>query len=339
MEGFITDLVIGQDFNERGVYSMKRVISVLVCLSMILTTGCSRQETIRFGAAGVGGMYYPFANAYTELMSEEEKGINWKVKSTAGSAANLRLLSDNYIELGIAQADLIDDAYYGKGTFHSGKYSGYKAVASLYPEACQIVVRKDSGIDSLDDLEGKTISIGAEESGTERNAKQILEVCGLPDALVDTENLDYTQAADQLEEKKIDAFFCTAGVSTTVIEELTKECDIKLLSIPQNCRQKLKKAYSFYNDCVIPAGTYAGQTEDIETLSVQSVLLASNTLSDETVQTLTKFLFEHIKDIQYSTSINLQLTPEEAVQGVTIPFHPGAEAYYKSKGVEVPEND
>ena len=113
---------------------MKRAISVLVCLSMILATGCSRQETIRFGAAGVGGMYYPFANAYTELMSEEEKGINWKVKSTAGSAANLRLLSDNYIELGIAQADLIDEVYYGKGTFHSGKYSGYKAVASLYPE-------------------------------------------------------------------------------------------------------------------------------------------------------------------------------------------------------------
>lgn len=317
---------------------MKRAISVLVCLSMILATGCSRQETIRFGAAGVGGMYYPFANAYTELMSEEEKGINWKVKSTAGSAANLRLLSDNYIELGIAQADLIDEAYYGKGTFHSGKYSGYKAVASLYPEACQIVVRKDSGIDSPDDLEGKTISIGAEESGTERNARQILEVCGLPDALVDTENLDYTQAADKLEEKKIDAFFCTAGVSTTVIEELTKECDIKVLSIPQNCRQKLKKAYPFYNDCVIPAGTYAGQTENIETLSVQSILLASNTLSDETVQTLTRFLFEHVKDIQYSTSINLQLTPEEAVQGVTIPFHPGAEAYYKSKGVEVPEN-
>ena len=202
---------------------MKRAISVLVCLSMILATGCSRQETIRFGAAGVGGMYYPFANAYTELMSEEEKGINWKVKSTAGSAANLRLLSDNYIELGIAQADLIDEAYYGKGTFHSGKYSGYKAVASLYPEACQIVVRKDSGIDSPDDLEGKTISIGAEESGTERNARQILEVCGLPDALVDTENLDYTQAADKLEEKKIDAFFCTAGLQTTVISELTKE--------------------------------------------------------------------------------------------------------------------
>ena len=106
----------------------------------------------------------------------------------------------------------------------------------------------------------------------------------------------------------------------------------------QQLRQKLKKAYPFYNDCVIPAGTYAGQTENIETLSVQSVLLASNTLSDETVQTLTRFLFEHVKDIQYSTSINLQLTPEKAVQGVTIPFHPGAEAYYKSKGVEVPEN-
>lgn len=316
---------------------MKKAISILVCLCLLMTTGCSRQETIRFGAAGVGGMYYPFANAFTELASKDETGINWKVKSTAGSAANLRLLSDNYIELGIAQADLIEDAYYGKGSFHSGKYRGYKAVASLYPEACQIVVRKDSDITSLDDLEGKTVSIGEEESGTERNATQILEMCGLPDNLVDMKNLDYTDAADQLAEKKIDAFFCTAGICTTVIEELTKECDIRLVEIPESCRQKLKKAYSFYNDYVIPAGTYSGQTEDIQTLSVQSVLLASNTLSEKTVQKLTESLFKHIKDIQYSTSINLQLTPQDAVKGITIPFHPGAEVYYKAEGIELPE--
>ena len=286
---------------------------------------------------GMGGMYYPFANAFTELASKDETGINWKVKSTAGSAANLRLLSDNYIELGIAQADLIEDAYYGKGTFHSGKYRGYKAVASLYPEACQIVVRKDSDITSLDDLEGKNVSVGEEESGTERNATQILEMCGLPDNLVNTKNLDYTDAADQLAEKKIDAFFCTAGICTTVIEELTKECDIRLLEIPESCRQKLKKAYSFYDDYVIPAGTYSGQTEDIQTISVQSVLLASSTLSEKTVQKLTASLFKHIKDIQYSISINLQLTPQEAVKGITIPFHPGAETYYKLEGVELPE--
>lgn len=316
---------------------MKKVISILTCLCLLMTTGCSRQETIRFGAAGVGGMYYPFANAFTELASKDETGINWKVKSTAGSAANLRLLSDNYIELGIAQADLIEDAYYGKGTFHSGKYRGYKAVASLYPEACQIVVRKDSDITSLDDLEEKNVSVGEEESGTERNATQILEMCGLPDNLVNTKNLDYTDAADQLAEKKIDAFFCTAGICTTVIEELTKECDIRLLEIPESCRQKLKKAYSFYDDYVIPAGTYSGQTEDIQTISVQSVLLASSTLSEKTVQKLTASLFKHIKDIQYSISINLQLTPQEAVKGITIPFHPGAETYYKLEGVELPE--
>lgn len=316
---------------------MKKVISILTCLCLLMTTGCSRQETIRFGAAGVGGMYYPFANAFTELASKDETGINWKVKSTAGSAANLRLLSDNYIELGIAQADLIEDAYYGKGSFHSGKYRGYKAVASLYPEACQIVVRKDSDITSLDDLEGKNVSVGEEESGTERNATQILEMCGLPDNLVNTKNLDYTDAADQLAEKKIDAFFCTAGICTTVIEELTKECDIRLLEIPESCRQKLKKAYSFYDDYVIPAGTYSGQTEDIQTISVQSVLLASTTLSEKTVQKLTASLFKHIKDIQYSISINLQLTPQEAVKGITIPFHPGAETYYKLEGVELPE--
>ena len=312
---------------------------IFLGLAMILMlAGCgANRKTIRFGAAGIGGMYDSFANAYVSLANKEDFSYKLETRNTAGSAANVRLLSGKYIELGIAQADLVEEAYHGTGEFRDKAYQGYKAVAALYPEACQIVVRKDSDITSLDDLEGKNVSVGEEESGTERNATQILEMCGLPDNLVNTKNLDYTDAADQLAEKKIDAFFCTAGICTTVIEELTKECDIRLLEIPESCRQKLKKAYSFYDDYVIPAGTYSGQTEDIQTISVQSVLLASSTLSEKTVQKLTASLFKHIKDIQYSISINLQLTPQEAVKGITIPFHPGAETYYKLEGVELPE--
>ena len=316
---------------------MKRVISILTCLCLLMTTGCSRQETIRFGAAGVGGMYYPFANAFTELASKDETGINWKVKSTAGSAANLRLLSDNYIELGIAQADLIEDAYYGKGTFHSGKYRGYKAVASLYPEACQIVVRKDSEITSLDDLEGKNVSVGEEESGTERNATQILEMCGLPDNLVNTKNLDYTDAADQLAEKKIDAFFCTAGAQTTVIGELAKKCDIRLLSIDEKSAEKLKGTYKFYTDCTIPKETYNGQTEDVKTVGVKAVLLASDKLSADTVKDITKILFENKQELQYALPVDISLDEKSAVEGITIPFHKGAVAYYEECGMDAAE--
>ena len=301
---------------------------IFLGLAMILMlAGCgANRKTIRFGAAGIGGMYDSFANAYVSLANKEDFSYKLETRNTAGSAANVRLLSGKYIELGIAQADLVEDK----------AYQGYKAVAALYPEACQIVVRADSEIETLDDLLGKTISIGAEESGTERNANQILQAQGISGDMVKTVNLDYTEAAAKLADGEIDAFFCTAGTQTTVIEELAKECGIRLLSIDVKCRNRLKAAYPFYSEYTIPAGTYTGQTEEVKTLSVQAVLLAGDRLSEDTVKELTALLFLHGKDIRYAASIELKEDEQSAIGGITIPFHKGAAAYYAECGIEVP---
>ena len=101
-------------------------------------------------------------------------------------------------------------------------------------------------------------------------------------------NLDYSNAAEELREGKIDAFFCTAGAQTTVIGELAKKCDIRLLSIDEKSAEKLKGTYKFYTDCTIPKETYNGQTEDVKTVGVKAVLLASDKLSADTVKDITK---------------------------------------------------
>lgn len=214
---------------------MKQKIGLFLCLALLLT-GCSYQtKTIRFGAADIGGMYYTVANAYAGLASKESSDLKFEVKNTAGSAANLRLLSGNYIDLGIAQADLVRAAHEGTGSFSDNRQQGYRAIAGLYTEACQIVVRADSDIRTLNDLQGKTVSIGASESGTEQNATEILKLSGLTSKLVHMVNLDYADAAGKLASGEIDALFCTAGIRTAVIEELAKECDLRLLSIDDTC--------------------------------------------------------------------------------------------------------
>lgn len=315
---------------------MKKKICLLLCLSLILLSACGRQsDNIRFGAADIGGMYYAFASSFSGAVSKDTSDYKFEVKNTAGSAANLRLLSDKYIDLGIAQADLIKDAYEGTGYFKDNVCNGYKAVAALYTEACQIVVKANSDIKTIDDLQGKKVCIGAEESGTEINAKQILEFSGLNSKLVDMVNLDYTDAAKQLAEGKIDAFFCTAGIQTTVISELTKECSIRILNIDDKCLKKLLAAYTCYSKYQIPANTYAGQTESVTTIGVKSVLLASDNLSENAVKQLTKTLFTHTRDLQYATSLELVNDEKTAVEGIDIPFHSGAAAYYKQKGITV----
>lgn len=315
---------------------MKKIAALLVSLSLVFAAGCgSSGSTIKFGSAAVGGMYSAFANAYAQIVADDNEDLTLDVRSTAGSAANLRLLTDGYIQMAIAQADLTDEAYNGKGDFELNADHGFSAVASLYTEACQIVVRADSDIQTPDDLIGKTVSVGEEESGSERNALEILQVYGLSQDLVDCDNYDYTDAAEALIAGKIDAMFCTAGVQTTVIEEMTRSCGIRLISIDATHAQKLTSSYDFFIDCTIPAGTYAGQAEDISTVGVRSLLLVSNDLDEETVNQLTQELFNHTQDIQYALPLDLQLDINSATEGVSIPFHKGAAAYYEDQGVSV----
>ena len=288
---------------------LKKKLMVLCAVAIMISTcltGCKMNSgKIRFGSAGIGGTYQIFGDTFANLISSKSKKYNIEVKTTAGSAANLRLLSKDYIQMAVAQMDLINDAYNRTGIFENDKkYQGYRAVASLYTEACQIVVPADSDIQSMDDLEGKKVCIGEEESGTEQNALQILNAYGLNERLVDTVNLNYTDAAKKLKSGDIDAFFCTAGVQTTVINELSKQCKIN-------------------------------QTKEIKTVGVKAVLLASDKLSEDTVKDITQILFKNQQQIQYALPVDISLDETTAVDGITIPFHDGAAAYYKQHGITV----
>ena len=172
------------------------------------------------------------------------------------------------------------------------------------------------------------------ESGTENNATQILQVYGLTE-LVKTEELNYTDAVKELEEGKIDAMFCTAGIRTLVLEELANKCEVNWLSLEDKQIAKLKAVYPDYSEYVIPAGTYARQESEVKTVAVQAVLVVSDTMSTERVKELTKLFFEKKKDLQYATSLELPQDEASAVEGVSIPFHPGAAEYYAEHGVIV----
>ena len=319
---------------------MKKKLTILCAVVVMICTcltGCGvNAGKIRFGSAGIGGTYQIFGDTFANLVTSKSKNYNIEVKTTAGSAANLRLLSKDYIQMAVAQMDLINDAYERTGIFENDKkYQGYSAIASLYTEACQIVVPADSSIHSIEDLEGKKVSIGEEESGTEQNAIQILSAYGLNEKLVDEVNLDYTNAAKKLNSGDIDALFCTAGVQTTVINELAKQRKIRLISLDQKGIDRLKKSYKFYTEYSIPANTYTDQTQPVKTVGVKAVLLASDKLSEDTVKQLTKILFANEQKIQYALPVDISLDEKTAVEGITIPFHDGAAAYYKQYGITV----
>ena len=310
---------------------MKKIFAILLSLIFVVSLcSCSSDnDKIRFGAAGIGGIYNETVTSIRELADESGK-LKIEQKTTAGSAANVRLLSQGYLDAAIAQSDIVSDAYNGENNFEkSGAYKGYSALASLY-----IVVRKDSNINSVDDLLGKTVNIGEKESGSELNAKQILASYGLNSKMVKEVNLDYAEAAKKLENKEIDCLFVTVGMNATIVDELAKQCDIKLLEIDNATSNKLKSAYS-YIDCKIPKNTYNDQNTDINTIGIKSVILVSDKLSNDKVKELAKLIFNNAKEIQLTVSADIDITEENAVKGINIPFHKGAIEYYKEKGISV----
>ena len=277
-----------------------RIIAVLS--AAVLLAGCASSR-LRLGAAAAGGVY----NAFGTAMAAQNSTI--EVKQTAGSAANLRLLAGGYLQLAVAQSDMAQDAYDGSGVFaHESTERSFSAVATLYEEAVQVVVRADSGITTLEELQGCTLSVGEEESGTEQNAWQVLAACGLNNRLVHTVNLNYTDAAARLADGTIDAMFVTAGLHADALEQLAETC-------------------------AIPAGTYAGQGEDVWTVSVQALLLASNALSDETVQRLTARYFDSVDAVAAAVPVPLVTDPAVAAAQSVIPYHTGAAAYYTAQGI------
>ena len=317
-----------------------KALKLLILLPIIaLCFGCgggekSANQATRFGTGGTGGMYYAYGSELAKMIQDDDASHALDVKTTAGSAANLRLLREKFLDLAIVQSDTLSNAINGRGIFAAtGPGVGYAAIAGLYTEACQIVVSKESGIMSVDDLVGKKVSVGERESGVLQNAEQILMSHGLAFDMLEVSYLSFTDSAAAMEKGQIDAFFVTAGAPTAAIANLATKKDIQILSIAPDVQSNMMRLYKGYTRCTIPANTYAGQTEDVSTIGVKAVLVASTDLKDDEVTYLTEFIFKNADRLPHNTGD--KLTSDYAVQDIPSSFHAGAAKFYDGQGVKV----
>ena len=316
--------------------SIKKWAVLLLGAAILLPilAGCTRHtDKVRIGTGGIGGTYAACGAALGEIFGAVFPEVPFEVKHTAGSAANLRLMSDQYLELAITQSDVADDAYHGTGVFRDKAYTGYSAVASLYTEACQIVVRADSSIRTIDDLLGKKISVGEEGSGVLYHAESILECCGLPFDAVERCNLSYADAAKALYEGTIDAFFCTAGAPTTAVAALAEKMPVRLLGLDDHQMERLLATHQSYIPVLVPANTYPGQEQEVKTVGVRAILVAGNQLSQEEVYAFLSALNRNSKMIEKAAGAKWNFS--QITAGITIPYHPGAIQFFEEHDIVI----
>ena len=315
---------------------MKKYIVLALALVLVLSvalTGCAPQKVnLILATGGTSGTYYPFGGSMAQIFNSKVANMNVTAQATGASVENLKLIGKKEAELAIVQNDMTDYAYNGTETFVDGKIENVRAIATLYPEVIQIVASADSGINSLQDIKSKKFSVGAPGSGVEANARQILDVMGMTYNDFSANYLSFSESADSLKDKHIDGFLFMSGIPNAAIQDTATTSSLKFISIPDDVIKNLTTKYPFFTEYIIPAGTYKGQDADVKTVAAKATLVVGAEVSEKVVYDLTKALFENQPELAQAHAKGKELKLEDAVEGISVPFHAGAEKYFKEVG-------
>lgn len=290
---------------------------------------------LRFMTGGESGTYYAYGSVLAQYASNGDYGVNVTALSSNGSQANVQALQDGEADIVFCQSDVTSYAYNGTNLFDGAAYKDFSIVATLYQEQVQIVTCNPD-IKTVADLKGKTVSVGAANSGVYFNAVDILNAYGI-DVNNDISAVyqDFGDSADSLKDNKIDAAFIVAGAPTTAITDLSTTKTAYLVSMDDEHVEKLIASSPYYAKAVIPADTY-GLEGDVTTVSVGAVILAKNSISEDAIYGLTKSFFDGAKDNAEAHAKYSELNIEEAASYEGVPYHPGAAKYYAENDIEVP---
>lgn len=283
---------------------------------------------VNIGTGGTAGTYFPLGGAFAEIWNTNIKGINATAQSTGASVANINLLMDKKVEVVIVQNDVALYAHTGEKMFEGQTFEGIRGLATLYSEPLQIVTT-DPNIKSVADLKGKRLAVGAIGSGVEANARQIIAAAGMDfEKDIDAKFLSFAEASAGLKDKQVDAAFLTAGIPTAAIQDLSAQNDVYIVAIEGDIANTLKADYKFFTDYVIPANTYKGQTEAVNTLTVKSMLCVSTEMSDELAYELTKQLYQNLDRVVLAHNVGKFITLDTALEAMPVPVHPGAQKFF-----------
>ena len=305
----------------------------------------------RIGTAATGGSFFEVGGLVAGAISKPADGpacdrggscgvpgLVAVAQATPGSVENLRLVNSGQIESGFAQADLAGWAYRGSNLFADlGPHRKLRAIASLFPEAAQLVVRAQSPIRALSDLTGKTVSLGETGSGTAADATVLLAAAGISETDLTRKFLRPGPAAEELGAGKLDAFLLVGGYPVPAIRDLAAALPIRLVPIEGAVVEALRKDFVFYYPTEIPAGTYPGVDVGTPSLGFSALWVVNEDVEADLVYAITKSLWAErtARLLARLDPIGTRIRLDRALEGLSVPLHPGAARFYREIGLPV----
>jgi TRAP transporter solute receptor, TAXI family len=329
------------------IIMFSRILRTLVLATLVL--GCaqlaSAKTFITIGSGSTTGLYYPTAVGIAKIVNESDLDMRANARSTGASVFNCRAVGSGQLQMGISQNNIAYYAYNGTGVeaFDGKPVENLRGVAVLYPETIQVLARKDANIDSLDDMKDKRVYVGDIGSGTEQDVKNVFGAFDMSlDDLKTPVRGSAGSAVGLLRDGQIDAMFYTVGLGASAITEAAQTAPINLVSIKPEKIEQLHEKYPFYTQIKIPGGTYPGIDEDATSITLKAMLLTSSDMSKDDVYGFMNTVFNKKKKAFYNDIPNPNLkkyfTLDSALDGMSIPLHPGAVKFFKEQGVDVKDS-
>jgi uncharacterized protein len=316
---------------------MRKIILLLIIGTLILTisfTGSAQKQFMAISTGGTGGTYYPLGGALAQMLSNKIENLVVTAQTSNASTQNCNLIGRRQIETGLSQANTTYWTYTGSGLYEENEpIENLRGIASLYPETIHIIAAKDSGIESIADLKGKKVGVGAPNSGTAADAEVICNAHGVSFDDMNVDYIDFNEVADRLIDGQIDAGFTTAGYPTSSIINIATVRDVVLIPVDSEAAEKLVEEVPYYGITEIPSGMYKGIDEPVMALATPALWICQAELDEELVYNLTKVLWENVNILVQVHAQGKNIKPETALNGMAVPLHPGAEKYYKEVGL------
>ncbi|AWM88373.1 TAXI family TRAP transporter solute-binding subunit [Microvirga sp. 17 mud 1-3] len=312
----------------------RRLVGAAAALAMAgASLPAQAQDFINILTGGTSGVYYPLGVALSKVFTEKLPGSRPSVQATKASVENLNLLQQGKGEIAFTLGDSLAMGWAGdEEAGFKAKLDKLRGVTAIYPNYIQVVASKDSGIKTLADLKGKRLSVGAPKSGTELNARAILAGAGLTyKDLGKVEYLPFGESVELMKNRQLDATLQSAGLGVSSIRDLATSVDIVVVEIPA---AMVEKVGSPYVKATIPANTYEGQTAAVPTAAVVNYLVTREGVSDDTVYKMTKAIYESLPELSAAHAAAKEIKLQDALSGMPIPVHPGAQRYFDEKGVK-----
>lgn len=288
-------------------------------------SGSAELETniVTIATGGSSGPYNIIATTLADGYSNEF-GVNSRTETTGASAENLNLMDQESVEMSFVMSDALVQAVNGEESF-SEPIENVQQVAALYPNFVQLITTEGAGIDSVEDLAGKRVAVGDQNSGVEIATRSVLDAHDMSYDDLDVDYLGYAEAAEAMRGGQLDAAFLTSGLPNASVMELENSVDLKVVSIDPAVVENMEEDY--FESLEIPADTY-GNEEAVPTVAIMNALVVREDISEDDVYNLTEYLFENLESLENSHQAASDISIENSMESMVIDVHPGAQRFY-----------